>query len=81
MSISKKNCSETSIFAEINLRFKDEQKNAAINVERLIAGEEIRKARKKYVNANQKLNKIALQYQLNEVHKYLRNCTNNVHLS
>ena len=43
-----------------------------------MAEKEIRKAKTKYVNANQN-NEI--KYQRNEIHNYLKICTNNVHSS
>ena len=62
-------------------RFKDEQKNAEINVERLMSGDIIRKQKPKYSIANDKLVQNAKNYNRDHIQKYLKLCTFNVHIS
>ena len=62
-------------------RFKDEQKNAEINVERLMSGDVIRKPRPKYTLVNEKLVQNAKNYNPDNIQKYLKLCTFNVHIS
>ena len=62
-------------------RFKDEQKNAEINLERLMSGDIIRKQKPKYSIANDKLVQNAKNYNRDHIQKYLKLCTFNVHIS
>ena len=62
-------------------RFKDEQKNSEIVVERLMSGDVIRNPRPKYSLANEKLVQNAKNYNRDHIQKYLKLCTFNVHIS
>ena len=62
-------------------RFKDEQKNAEINLKRLMSGDIIRKQKPKYSIANDKLVQNAKNFNRDHIQKYLKLCTFNVHIS
>ena len=62
-------------------RFKDEQNNADIKVERLISGDIIRKPRPNFSLANEKLVQNAKSYNRDHIQKYLKLYSFNVHIS
>ena len=68
-------------FPKLITRFKDEQKNAKTNVERLMSDDVIRKPRPKYSLANEKLVQNAKNYNQDHIQKYLKLCTFDVHMS
>ena len=60
-------------------RFEDEQKKAKNDVERLMAGDIIRKSKPKCSIANEKLVQNAKTYNWDHTQKYLKICTINIY--
>ena len=56
-------------------KFREEQKNAELNVERILSGEKIRRVKQKTISCNQKLFDIVQSYDKENISKYLKSCT------
>ena len=66
--------------AKLITHFEDEPKNAKFNVERLTAGDIIKKSKPKKSIANEKLVQNASNYNRDHIQKYIKFCTFNLHI-
>ena len=56
-------------------KFREEQKNAEMSVERILAGEKVKRTNNKAAAANRKLLDFVESYEKENISKYLKSCS------